>query len=461
MASGRITTFTNTFLVANHEHGGPVLKVVGPQETRKKRPHRCDEGDPCRNCVKRKETCVRLNPVSTSEGVSRHAAVGLSALTRVAWCPLSEPECRPINLLHMELLHHFERYSIPTLPFQEVWPRMLPLAFQGAAHRPPHNAPRDRPAARTRSIPPIPTPPISPPQEPLDLSLDRLYFLSTGVRQIFFMAWPLFQSAQSAFTRAGLLQPCVALEDAVDARGLNWRRWLRAFMEVYDNRRYRGVLGRGGGGNAGCGCGCGYGGGGWCGGSGCGAGFDGAGMGGVSSNPTSYLGGLRNTSLTPTDASPYRIMTLWQSQKEGEMYLQNGGAYDEALVRTAYKRLATRVSIALAFVMDGGNRGGPGSQIGGYGGGGHCQTDVKSSDLVRYVTTFPMMCFGPLLSMISSGDSRMLVLLFHIYRVTGALLPDGRYWWCKKRVEVMGEAIGRELRSRGLEVCLRRQGEFI
>ena len=40
MAPGRITTFANTFLVANHEHGGPVLKVVGPQETRKKRPHR-------------------------------------------------------------------------------------------------------------------------------------------------------------------------------------------------------------------------------------------------------------------------------------------------------------------------------------------------------------------------------------------------------------------------------------
>ena len=46
------------------------------------------------------------------------------------WCPVSAPECGPINLLHMELLHHFERHSIPTLPFPEVWPRMLQLAFQ-------------------------------------------------------------------------------------------------------------------------------------------------------------------------------------------------------------------------------------------------------------------------------------------------------------------------------------------
>lgn len=186
------------------------------------------------------------------------------------------------------------------------------------------------------------------------------------------------------------------------------------------------------------------------------AGFDGAGI-SASGDPACYLEGLRYTSLSSTDDSPYKIMTLWQSHKEGQTYLENAGAHDEALVRAAYKRLATRVSVALAFVMDGGNRGDPALKMGGYG----PHTDVKSSDLVRYVTTFPMMCFGPLLAMISSGDSRMLVLLFHIYRVTGALLPDDTYWWCKKRVEVMGEAIGCELRSRGLEVCLRRQGEFV
>ena len=40
MASLRVTTFANTFLVTNNGSGGPVLKLVGPQETRKKRPHR-------------------------------------------------------------------------------------------------------------------------------------------------------------------------------------------------------------------------------------------------------------------------------------------------------------------------------------------------------------------------------------------------------------------------------------
>ncbi|KAH6849745.1 hypothetical protein B0I37DRAFT_427491 [Chaetomium sp. MPI-CAGE-AT-0009] len=328
MASGRVTAFANTFLVANHEHGGPALKVVGPQETRKKRPHRCDEGDPCRNCVKRKETCVRLSPASPNRG-TRDTPPLTSPPPELAWCPLSEPECGPINLLHMELLHHFERYSIPTLPFERVWPGMLQLAFQSRQHtylvnamlafaaahldylhgghaqyhrakhalldkalhdyreslsepitpancdallgtanliqylmwcdlsfmegqgqgqqqqQPQSQHPSPQPSTPPSQPQPQPQPPpfhnhlllppghgqatpltttTTPPYQPLDLSTDRLYFLSTGVRQIFFMAWPLFQTARSAFACAGLLQPCVALEDAVDARGLNWRR---------------------------------------------------------------------------------------------------------------------------------------------------------------------------------------------------------------------------------------------
>jgi hypothetical protein len=75
---------------------------------------------------------------------------------------------------------------------------------------------------------------------PLDLSGDRLYWLATGIRQIFFMAWPLFQTTQSVFMHVGMLQPCMVLEEVVDARGLNWQRFLRAFMDLYDNPRYQG-----------------------------------------------------------------------------------------------------------------------------------------------------------------------------------------------------------------------------
>lgn len=297
-------------------------------------------------------------------------------------------------------------------------------------------------------------------QQPLNLSGDRLYWLSTGVRQIFFMAWPLFQTAQSAFMRVAVLQPCMAMEDVVDARGLNWQRYARGFMDLYDNPRYRG-------GRNDC-------------------------MREASQNPSpssppstprrASSTGIRSSSSStfldgifpdlPSSSSvpPFKVMTLWQSYKEGEAYVVNAGAHDEALTRAAYKRLAARLAVAMAYVAD---------QRGAGAGDGGCPASTKAakvnsnntvttncrepplrqSDIVRYVATFPMMCFGPLLAPISSGDPRILVVLFHIYRVVGVLLPGERHWWCRRRVQACEQALRQELGRRGLEVCLRRQNE--
>ncbi|KAK4106491.1 hypothetical protein N658DRAFT_520032 [Parathielavia hyrcaniae] len=528
-----VTTFANTFLVSNSGSGGPTLQVVGPQETRKKRPHRCDESEPCRNCVKRNETCVRLSPASSIWGGARDSPPLTSPPPGLAWSPLSEAECSPVNLLHMELLHHFEQHSMSTLPFQVVWPRMLQLAFQhtylvnamlafaaahldylhpgqGQYHRAkyallqkalhdyraslsaPITAENCDPLLATANLIQFLTwcdlgfldgqqtgrghkPDDTP---PLDLSGDRLYFLSTGVRQIFFMAWRLFQSPQSVFVRVCQLQPCMVLEDVVEARGLNWKRYARGLVELHENPRYQGgrrekevstppsppqpastppnetspstPAGR-------------------------------------SSNPTvtattsgAYLEGLL-PSLPSTAAPPYRVMTLYQSYKEGEAYVQSAGAPDEALMRGAYKRLVARLAVAMAFVMDGGDGGAVGDAGSGTCDGG-CPAsagvvveegrrsggyyprraeEARIGDIMRYVTVFPMMCFGPLLALISSGDSRMLVVLYHVYRVVGMLLPGNTYWWCKRRVKAMGDVIRRELRNRGLEVCLRRRDEAV
>ncbi|KAJ4304369.1 hypothetical protein N0V88_001982 [Collariella sp. IMI 366227] len=320
-----VATFANTFLLSNNGCGGPVLKVVGPEELRKKRPHRCDEGDPCKNCVKRKETCIRRSPAPSHRGGSGLPTPPLTSPPReLGWSLLSEPESGPINLLHMELLHHFERHSIPTLPFGPVWPRMLQLAFQSghrtylinatlsfaAAHL-SHLLPSQPQYHRAKSVlldkalhdyrTALSAPLTSTNCDALlgtanlvqflmwsDLSFidgsgrshshsQTLYWLSAGVRQIFFMAWPLFQTSGSVFQGVGLLQPCMVLEEVVDARGLNWRRYLR----------------------------------------------------------------------TP----PYKIMTLWQSYKEGEAYVKSAGAQDEALTRAAYKRLVSRVAVAMALTL--------------------------------------------------------------------------------------------------------------
>jgi hypothetical protein len=34
-----------------------------------------------------------------------------------------------INLLHLELLHHFEKETMPTLSLPEVWPKLLQQSF--------------------------------------------------------------------------------------------------------------------------------------------------------------------------------------------------------------------------------------------------------------------------------------------------------------------------------------------
>jgi hypothetical protein len=178
---------------------------------------------------------------------------------------------------------------------------------------------------------------------------------------------------------------------------------------------------------------------------------------------TAYFEGLFS-SLSRTAVPPYNVMTLWQSYKEGEAYVMSAGTSDPVLMRAAFKRLATRVSIAMAFVMDERQRTGGGCPVYGTGPGSKdsCgRREARSSDVMRYVTVFPMMCFGPLLELISSGDSRMLILLFHIYHVVGVLLYEEKYWWCKTRVEVMQKAIWQELRKRGLRVCLMRQSEVV
>jgi len=74
--------------------------------------------------LNRGETCVRATPPSSTRGDDESPPP--TALPReMDWSPLPEPDGGvPVNLLHMELLHHFERLTIPTLIFQEIWPTM-------------------------------------------------------------------------------------------------------------------------------------------------------------------------------------------------------------------------------------------------------------------------------------------------------------------------------------------------
>jgi hypothetical protein len=285
----------------------------------------------------------------------------------------------------------------------------------------------------------------------LDLSADRLYWLSTGQRQIFFMAWPLFQREESIFMRVGILRPCMALSDEVEARGLNWRKYARIFEEIYDNPRYQG--GRGVAADSGD----------------LESEYSGPGtpelsllsdecpLGIFSGRPPPDMGfDLSSSSSDPS----LRVSTLFDSYKEGEVFVKNGGIVNEGVTRSAYKRLSERVSIAMVFLAE--SRRDTGCPMLGL------QKDplalfpsstFSQGDMARYVLTFPMLCFGPLLPLISRGDSRVLLLLYHVYQMVEELLPSDRFWWCRKRSLVMRQSMMEELRARGLEVCIRHADE--
>lgn len=243
------------------------------------------------------------------------------------------------------------------------------------------------------------------------------------------MAWPLFQTNESAFRDTSIIGPCMTLADEVNARGLPWQRFVRAFEALYDNPCYQGP-------NP------------------------------TSSSPFSQPPSDASTPSSPDNTSPSSYLNfastlypppppaaesgalpLWESYKDGEAFVSSGGAPNEARARAAYLRLAERVAQAMAFLEDSA----PGEAT-------SCiirdADRFRSEHVVRHALTFSMFCFGPLLPLISAGDSRVLVLLYHVYQLTGKLLPGEQFWWCKKRVEVMQRLVMEELGRRGLDVCL-------
>jgi hypothetical protein len=58
-------------------------------------------------------------------------------------------------------------------------------------------------------------------------------------------------------------------------------------------------------------------------------------------------------------------------------------------------------------------------------------------ELARYIFSFPVMCHGPFASMAQQSDPHALLLLYHFYRAVRILLPPGECWWAYKRAVVL------------------------
>lgn len=76
-------------------------------------------------------------------------------------------------------------------------------------------------------------------------------------------------------------------------------------------------------------------------------------------------------------------------------------------------------------------------------------------DFERFFFSFPILLSGPFLGLARAGDARALVVLFHFYRAARVLLTSRESWWARERSHVLEGLILQELKGRGLGVCLR------
>ncbi|KAF9872701.1 C6 transcription factor [Colletotrichum karsti] len=186
-----------------------------------------------------------------------------------------------------------------------------------------------------------------------DLRRDQLFLLSSGVRV--FLHKTRAQGPSSIFANMSSISQCSALENIVEAQGMDSDAIVQAFMERYD------AIG------------------------------------------------------APKPSPPVPVP-------------EQASVVD----REAYRAIVSRLSVILAL----------------------CEykdanaTPPERSDIERYVFSFPLFCVGTFLDMIGAGDARAVLVLYHFYRTSMLIMGDGVPWWAAGRFEVMVRVLGEELERR-------------
>ncbi|KAF6835851.1 C6 transcription factor [Colletotrichum musicola] len=396
------------------------LRFVSParEEPKKKKAHRksrggcrackkrrvkppgskCDEKHPCGNCLRRNEAC---QPSQQSTSPEMEASTPPAPLHR----PPLDP-CGPVNLLHMELFHHFQHVTAPTLCFAEAWASAVPLAFKeeylvtamlavSARHisvlRPQeHVYARAAMDLLSRScaafIEVLKKPEDSGDKcdplfftamlihhltwcnltlledqaapgatgKPLDLTGDQLFLLSSGPRT--FLSSTRARGSESVFADLSSTSQCGALEAIVEAQGWDCNAIVDCFMDRYDEI----------------------------------------------------------------------------TAKEEKNHPSDDGR------RSSYQAIVSRLSVPIALLQH--KLSNP--------------TPPRAADIERFIFSFPLFFFGPILDMTASGDSRALLVLYHFYR-TSRLLLGHRLWWASERLETLEALIKRELERRDVAISVK------
>lgn len=138
--------------------------------------------------------------------------------------------------------------------------------------------------------------------------------------------------------------------------------------------------------------------------------------------------------------SPVSVDLLDLSSMSGtEPVKETGHKFEEATLAsselengegdiTVYERAISGLSLLLSFLSNdrSQSKGEPKSID---------NSPVKSilPELASYILLFPVMCYGPFASKVQQSDLRALIVLYHFYRAVGLLLPSHEYWWAHHR----------------------------
>jgi hypothetical protein len=269
----------------------------------------------------------------------------------------------------------------------------------------------------------------------LDLSQDRLFLLSEGVRHVRYMSWQLPDPSGSIFWRLIHQRKCVMLRDSLAERGIEYGHLRSKIIDLYDDPRFHG-------------------------------------KGPNLSSPTTPED--ETAASAPPSPSP-SIRELCQQQGQLPIWaLPCAHMFSDAHIlsiialrvpadddqseieKELYKRLsfeivADRIAlmIHITLLQEAETLEGAPKVL------DYSDPQLRA-EVERCFLSFPLLTYRPFNDLISQGDSRALVVLYFFYRgIRTVTLKLRNSWWAEKRAVVMEGILRHELQTRGIYDILR------
>ena len=258
---------------------------------------------------------------------------------------------------------------------------------------------------------------------PLDLSMDPIFTLSSGLRDVFRSAWKYLSNPNSSvFTTSALYHPRYPIIRAANKSSKMPEEFV-ALLERYFNRIQDPL--------------------------------------GTSVPPTQDFS-KRSLIETIIHTPDLEIEKSWLSMLD-QYRPTNEATDDDKVVFKAYMDAASRLAPLLSLcrpqqqpcwseetVMEFGK-----AFLSTQGAWIHATThESLLPDIARYFFSFPVRALPTFTTLARKNDSRAYIVLLYFYRGVRSLLPKQAYWWSRPRADYMEKTIHNTLEARGYGVLI-------